>query len=152
MGTFVLAGLAMAQVQSVHAQWDAPPPGTDLAPASVAPLRRAPAEASKPAAAAPVARPRPTPQAGTRFSGTLTAIDRTAMTITVEKSGKSHTYQVTSRTRFFKDNKPAILSDGVIGQPVSGQVKAAKKDKTDLLSATFSGAGTAKAGAQGARK
>ncbi len=50
------------------------------------------------------------------FHGNLAAVDTNAMTITVG----SMTFQVTSKTKITKDGQPAILADGVVGQPVSG--------------------------------
>jgi hypothetical protein len=49
------------------------------------------------------------------------------MTLTVG----SRTFQITSETRIMKDDKPAILADGVVGQPVTGYYKPAD-DGTNL--------------------
>jgi hypothetical protein len=56
---------------------------------------------------------------GAPFHGTLDALDTNAMTLTVG----SRTFQITSETRIMKDDKPAILADGVVGQPVTGYYK-----------------------------
>jgi hypothetical protein len=53
---------------------------------------------------------------GAPFHGTLDSMDTNAMTLTVG----SRTFAVTSKTKIMKDGAPAILADGVIGQPVSG--------------------------------
>jgi hypothetical protein len=47
------------------------------------------------------------------YHGTLTAVDKTAKTITVGKRA----FQITSQTRFYKGEKvPATLDDGIIGE------------------------------------
>ena len=152
MASLVLATLGLAQVHPAWAQLQAPPPGTDLAPATVAPTRQPAMDGptSKPAALA--AKSRPQQQVGTRFSGTLTAIDRVAMTISVESKGKSRSYHVTPRTRFFKDRKPAVVGDGAIGEPVSGLYKTAKDGKAELISATFGGKKPPTSGGNPAKK
>src|SRR5438034_11394521 len=48
------------------------------------------------------------------YHGTLTAVDKSAKTITVGKT----TYQITSETKITKEGKPATLDDGVVGQNV----------------------------------
>jgi len=58
------------------------------------------------------------PSAGP-FHAKLTAVDRTAKTITVGK----RTFQITSETKFFKAGKPATIADGVVGEQASGYVK-----------------------------
>jgi hypothetical protein len=57
---------------------------------------------------------------GEPFHGTVDALDTNEMTLTVG----SRTFQITSETRIMKDDKPAILSDGVVGQPVTGYYKS----------------------------
>jgi len=53
---------------------------------------------------------------GLPFHGKLDEVDTNAMTLTVG----SRTFDINSKTKITKDGQPAILSDGVIGQPVSG--------------------------------
>jgi hypothetical protein len=62
------------------------------------------------------AKPAKHKHAGMPFHGKLDAVDTTAMTLTVG----SRTFSVTSKTKITKDGQPAELSDGVLGQPVSG--------------------------------
>lgn len=57
---------------------------------------------------------------GEPFHGTVDALDTNEMTLTVG----SRTFQITSETRIMKDDKPAVLSDGAVGQPVTGYYKA----------------------------
>jgi len=113
------------------------PAATDLAPAIAAPL-----EPAKPAPAPP-AKPKPKKAAGVSFHGTLSAVDKAAMTITVATKTKDRVFHVTSKTRFTRDGKPAILDDGVIGEEVAGYAKPAKHGKSDLTSVRFGAKPTA---------
>lgn len=67
------------------------------------------------------------------FHGNLKAIDSTAMTITVG----SHTFQITSQTIIKKEGAPAVLSDGVVGEPVSGQWQRTADGKFEAVSVNF---------------
>lgn len=83
------------------------------------------------------------PSAGTRelhrkpgvlpFHGNLKAVDATARTITV----RDQTIQITSETKIEKGGKPAILSDGVIGEPVSGGYRKNADGKLDATMVRF---------------
>jgi len=66
---------------------------------------------------------------GLPFRGAVSALDANAMTLTVGKL----TVQVTSETKITKDGKPAMLADGVVGEPASGYYK---KDADGKLNAT----------------
>ena len=63
------------------------------------------------------------------FHGKLTAVDKTAMTITVGE----RTFEITSETKIMKDALPAILDDAVVGEMIGG---AYKKNADGKLSAT----------------
>jgi hypothetical protein len=63
---------------------------------------------------------------GAPFHGTVDGLDTNAMTLTVG----SRTFQITSETRIMKDDKPAILADGVAGQPVTGYDKPEENGTT----------------------
>ena len=63
------------------------------------------------------------------FNGKLTAVDKSAMTLTVGE----RTFAVTSDTKITKDGKPATLADGVVGETVGG---AYKKSADGKLTAT----------------
>lgn len=67
------------------------------------------------------------------FHGKLVAVDKMAKTITVGKS----TYQITSETKIMKAGKPATLSDGVVGEEVSGYLKPDEAGKLVASSLTF---------------
>src|SRR5215469_16817160 len=87
----------------------------------------------------PAAKPIATPHIP--FHGKLEAVDDTAKTITVH----AHAIQVTSETIIKKDGKPAMLSEGVVGENVSGSIKRNPDGKFEALSIYFGQ--TAKAGA-----
>ncbi len=63
---------------------------------------------------------------GAPFHGTVDGLDTNAMTLTVG----SRTFQITSETHIMKDDKPAILADGVAGQPVTGYYKPEENGTT----------------------
>jgi len=67
------------------------------------------------------------------FRGKLAAVDKVAKTITVGKS----VYHITSETKIKKGDKPAILEDGVIGEPVSGYAKPMEGGKMLASSVNF---------------
>jgi len=50
------------------------------------------------------------------FNGKVAAIDKTAKTVTVGE----RVFHVTAETKITKDNKPATLADGAIGEVVAG--------------------------------
>jgi hypothetical protein len=72
---------------------------------------------------------------GAPFHGTVNALDTNAMTLTVG----SRTFQITSETRIMKDDKPAVLADGVVGQPVTGYYKPADDGTTLDASSVYFG-------------
>lgn len=92
----------------------------------------APAEKKE---AAPAKKPAAIP-----FRGKLLAVDKTAKTITVEK----RTFQITSETKIFKGDKPAVLEDGVLDEAVTGSYKKSEDGKLIAGSVYFGGKGEAK--------
>jgi len=82
-------------------------------------LRGAEASAQKPVSEAPA---KPKKSKRESFRGKLRAMDRAAMTITVEGKEKTRIIHITSHTRTYKADKPATLSDAVIGEDIAGQV------------------------------
>lgn len=57
----------------------------------------------------------------TTYRGTVSSLDKLALTITLtNKTQPARVFQVTSETRFYKKDKPATLSDLVIGDVVGG--------------------------------
>ncbi len=86
---------------------------------------RATAQDSKEKTPAAPAAPGGEKTKGGRIMGKLTEIDKTAKTFTVsEQSGVKHTFQVTSDTKFYKNDngerKPSTFEEGVVGQDVTG--------------------------------
>ena len=67
------------------------------------------------------------------FHGNLKAVDASAKTITVG----TLTLQITSDTRITKDGQPAVLSDGVVGEPVGGAYTKADDGKLNALVVHF---------------
>jgi hypothetical protein len=80
---------------------------------------RAQESTNTPAATAP-AKPKPARES-LPFTGKLVSVDTNAMTFTVAK----RTFAVTSETRINKAGKPATLSEGGVGETVSGAYKKA---------------------------
>ncbi len=63
------------------------------------------------------------------FHGKVTAVDTTAMTVTIA----TQTFNITSDTKIAKAGKPATLSDITVGEAIRG---AYKKDDAGKLNAT----------------
>ena len=102
-------------------------------------LSRAQDNTNAPAAAAqtpPVKKHSATSSATLPFRGSLTAVDTNAMTMTVEK----RTFNMTSDTIITKDDKPAVLADGVVGGQVRGAYKKNADGKLDAVTVRFGGA------------
>ena len=79
---------------------------------------------------------------GLVFRGTVSAIDAKAMTLTVE----TRTFAVTSGTKIMKDNQPATLDSGVVGEPVSGAYKKTDDGKLVATTVHFGAKGEKKKG------
>jgi hypothetical protein len=88
------------------------------------------------------------PKHGAPFHGTLDAVDTNAMTLTVG----SRTFQITSETRIMKNDKPAILADGIVGQPVSGYYKPSDDGSTLNASSVYFGTHATRAKAKKKKK
>ncbi len=67
------------------------------------------------------------------FHGNLKAVDTSAKTLTVGKL----TLQITSDTKITKDGQPATLSDGVVGEPVSGTYTKTADGKLNAVTVHF---------------
>ena len=74
------------------------------------------------------------------FHGKLGAVDTNAKTLTVG----TLTLQVTPDTKITKDGQPATLSDGVVGQPVSGSYKKTADGKLNAVTVHFGAKGEGK--------
>jgi hypothetical protein len=76
---------------------------------------------------------KPKKKHGLPFHGTLDEMDTNAMTLTVG----SRTFQITSKTKIKKDGQPAVLADGVVGQPVSGYYHTNEDGGLDATTINF---------------
>lgn len=82
----------------------------------------------------------------TAFRGKLAKVDASAKTITVENKSKGdRTIEITSETKITKDGKPATLSDGVVGEPVSGSYIEGSDGKMAAKAVKFGAAKSKKA-------
>ncbi|MBM3840575.1 MAG: hypothetical protein FJ398_21955 [Verrucomicrobia bacterium] len=55
------------------------------------------------------------------FTGKLGAVDKAAMSITLDGKTKKRTIRLTPQTRILRAGKPATLDDAVVGEEVGGQ-------------------------------
>jgi hypothetical protein len=132
----ILVAPALARAQNNPGPPLTPPPPVAPVPAPVvvpppATTPPAPAPAPKPAAKKRAAAPATTP-----FRGTVSALDTNAMTLTVGQ----RTFEITSETMITKEEKPAILSDGAVGEPVRGAYKKNAEGKLDATTIRYGGA------------
>ena len=86
--------------------------------------------ASKPKPKKPAAAALPT------LRGTVGTIDKTNMTVVIHGK-KDETLKITSNTRIFADNKPAILSDAKEGEDVVATYRNAKDKSKEALTLRF---------------
>jgi hypothetical protein len=54
------------------------------------------------------------------FKGTVSAVDKATMTLTLEGKEKVRAFTITSQTRIHKEGNPAIVDDIKVGEAVSG--------------------------------
>ena len=90
------------------------------------------ASANAPASSDQTTQPKPRKN-NPPFHGNLKAVDTNAMTLAVG----TLTLQITSDTKITKAGKPAALSDGVVGEPVSGTYKKTEDGKLNALTVHF---------------
>jgi len=106
-----------------------------------------PAATAKPKAKKPAAPALPT------LRGTVASIDKTNMAVVIHGKSKDETLSITSKTRIFADNKPAILSDAKEGENVIAEYHNTKEKTKEALTLRFGGAGkTASASASGSEE
>jgi hypothetical protein len=67
------------------------------------------------------------------FTGKLGAVDTSAKTITLDESTK-RVFQITSETKITRADKPAILSDAVVGEAIRGSYKKTDDGKLVAVS------------------
>jgi hypothetical protein len=66
------------------------------------------------------------------FKGKVSAVDKTAMTITLEGKEKARTFSITSQTRIQKDGNPAVVDDIKVGEAVGGQAAEGDGGKWEI--------------------
>jgi len=88
-----------------------------------------------------VAKPKPAvPQLPTA-RGTLSAIDKVAMTVTLDAKGKPEVFKVSSKTRVFAESKPAMFSDAKVGDKAVIEYRNAKDKSKEALTVRLGGPG-----------
>ena len=75
----------------------------------------------------------PNPNKPLPFHGKLDAVDKQAKTLKVGE----RVFHITSETRIKKDEKPATLDDGVVGEPVRGSYHQTENGKLNAVSVSF---------------
>lgn len=68
------------------------------------------------------------------FRGKISAVDKTAKTITIEGKEKGRTIHVTSETKIRKAGKPATFDDATAGEEVGGLAKKSADGKLEAIS------------------
>jgi hypothetical protein len=68
------------------------------------------------------------------FHGKLNAVDKAAMTLTLEGKEKKRVIQITAQTRIMKAGKPATLGEAIVGEEVAGQAIKTGDGKEEALS------------------
>lgn len=58
--------------------------------------------------------------------GSITNVDKTKMTVTLDTKGGEQTFRVTSKTRIFVGTKPAVFSDGAVGDQATVEFRKGK--------------------------
>src|SRR5213083_1095016 len=67
------------------------------------------------------------------FRGKISAVDKTAKTVTLEGKEKSRAFQITSATKITKDGKPAVMDDLIVGQTVGGSARQTVSGKWEIV-------------------
>jgi hypothetical protein len=71
------------------------------------------------------------------FHGKIAAVDRTALTLTLEGKEKKRVIHLTPDTRMLKAGKPATLADAVVGEEVGGQTAKTLDGREEAISLRF---------------
>jgi len=111
-------------------------------------LSRAAEASGKAPAASDQTVPAKSKKHGTSFLGSLTAVDATAMTLTVSDL----TMHVTSDTIIKTGSKAAKLSDAVVGQPTRGTYEKSADGKLIALTVHLNSKAAGKSGAKSGGK
>jgi hypothetical protein len=68
------------------------------------------------------------------YRGKISAVDKTAKTITLGGKGKERVFQVAADTRILKDGQPATLDDVQVGEQARGQARLSSQGNHELIS------------------
>jgi hypothetical protein len=71
------------------------------------------------------------------FHGRLAAVDKAAMTLTLEGKESQRIFQLTAETKLTKAGQPATLDDAVLGEEAAGSYKKTEDGKLMALSVRF---------------
>jgi len=70
---------------------------------------------------------------GMPFNGKISAVDKTAKTITLEGKEKNRTFQLTATTKISKEKKPITLEDVTVGDYVGGYARENAEGKLEVV-------------------
>jgi hypothetical protein len=96
---------------------------------NLTPLLHAQDVASPPMAGKAAAKGRTMP-----YRGKITALDKTAKTISLAGKEKDRVFQVIAETRILKDGKPVLWEEVQVGEQVRGQARLVDQGNPELLS------------------
>ena len=70
---------------------------------------------------------------GMPLNGKVSAVERTAKTITVGETEKARVLQVTSESKIYKNNKPATFDDVLVGEQIGAYVRPNAEGKLEVV-------------------
>jgi hypothetical protein len=70
---------------------------------------------------------------GMPFNGKVSAVDKTAKTITLEGKERNRTFQLTAATKINKDKKPITLEEVTVGDHVGGYARENAEGKLEVV-------------------
>jgi len=82
----------------------------------------------------PADAPKPAKKArGMPLNGKVSAVDKTAKTVTIGETEKARVLQITSETKIFKNNKPATFDDVLVGEHIGAYVRPNAEGKMEAV-------------------
>jgi len=82
----------------------------------------------------PADAPKPAKKAkGMPLNGKVSAVDKTAKTVTIGETEKARVLQITSETRIYKNNKPGTFDDIVVGEHIGAYVRPNADGKMEIV-------------------
>jgi hypothetical protein len=85
------------------------------------------------------------------FRGKIAAIDKAAMTLSLEGKEKRRVISITSQTKFTKAGAPATLEDAIVGEEVGGLAQRTEDGKEEAVSVRLGEKPNGKAAAKPSR-